>query len=118
MDKRLIDAITKEIENFSSEDNYSRGRIDGYQWVIDRLKSGSFASDPIPSPTIKPGDKEYQCYACGEKSSSVEWNSETGSYLGAMLHFINLGGEDSDTFVCPKCGEEQPRHVVGEVSHD
>lgn len=83
-----------------------------YDMLVETINSGEFDPDTPPVPTIKPGDKGYKCSACRESSTSAEWNMETGAYLGIAMHFINLYGKDSDTFVCPKCGEEQPRHMV------
>lgn len=63
-------------------------------------------------------DKRYKCYECGEPSSAYAWNQETAIYLGEPIFSIDSKGNEHDTFVCPECGEEQPRHVIGEVSHD
>ncbi|MGM1044729.1 MAG: hypothetical protein ACQEXX_01145 [Bacillota bacterium] len=63
-------------------------------------------------------DKQYKCSECKELSSSYAWNQETTLYFGTHMHSINSHGKDSDTFICPECGEEQPRHMIVEVTND
>lgn len=67
-------------------------------------------------------DKQYKCYECGESSSAYAWNQETSFYFSGTVFPVDIvksNGRDSfDTYVCPECGEEQPRHVIEEVSHD
>lgn len=53
LDKDIfISFLNTELSHWNSSDTYARGRADGVQWVIDRVKS-------VPSvPTIKQGDTE------------------------------------------------------------
>ncbi|MCM3704025.1 hypothetical protein [Paenibacillus macerans] len=55
---KLIDSLSKTVDEYAGHnDLYVRGTVDRCMWVIDHIEEGDFAPDPIPLPTIKPGDK-------------------------------------------------------------
>lgn len=59
---KLIDWLEEKIESYflayhNSHSDYDQGREDSYHEVIESVRSGLFDPDPIPLPTIKPGDK-------------------------------------------------------------
>ncbi|MCM3783687.1 hypothetical protein M3231_11950 [Neobacillus mesonae] len=56
--EKLQKELETEIGYLSGDSNYQRGRVEGYQWVLARLESGTFNADLVP--TIKPGDKVNQ----------------------------------------------------------
>jgi len=87
--------------------------------VKRHIGNGTFDPDPIPLPTIKP----YKCSNCKETSPRDEWNKKTIEYYGGydQIDDIILLGEDEeegDTFICPVCGEEQPRHMVEVIPNE
>lgn len=58
----------------------------------------------------------YKCGTCGEHSTAKDWNEETSFWHDICMHQIDTEGKEFDSFVCPKCGEEQPRLAVLEVN--
>ncbi|WP_433943487.1 hypothetical protein [Paenibacillus sp. SN-8-1] len=96
MDKpRLIDA--DKIEKWAQEQKkairesegyselYSVGRISSYDHFINALEEGSFTPDPIPLPTIKPGDMVKSngvVVQVDEKFATIE------DYVGNRYHAL------------------------------
>lgn len=104
--KWLEDEINANIKMSQKE------RVKALQTVEFYVKEGQCDVDPIPLPTIK----RYRCGECKRSETAYEWNRETELYFHRTMPQIDENGDYSDTFVCPACGEGQPRHTIGEVN--
>lgn len=106
---KLIDWLEEKIESYflayhNSYSDYDQGREASYHEVIESVRSGLFDPDPIPLPTINPGDTKtikFHCREC-DFECVVQYDSEV---------FVDI-----DKGHCPHCGNSDA--VDLEVSHD